>query len=96
VKLTFDFMKQFSMFAALAAASGGSAPSRQTMNRNRSGWMVGVAWAGVVFSVFLMGAAVWFHFTLDPIMRIPFVVLFGGAGVMIGLTSLGYVIRGNR
>jgi hypothetical protein len=25
---TFDFMKQFSMFAALAAASGGSAPSR--------------------------------------------------------------------
>jgi len=28
VKFTFDFMKQFSMFAALAAASGGSAPSR--------------------------------------------------------------------
>jgi hypothetical protein len=28
VKSTFDFMKQFSMFAALAAASGGSAPSR--------------------------------------------------------------------
>jgi hypothetical protein len=25
---TFDFMKQLSMFAALAAASGGSAPSR--------------------------------------------------------------------
>jgi hypothetical protein len=25
---TFDFMKQFSMFATLAAASGGSAPSR--------------------------------------------------------------------
>jgi hypothetical protein len=25
---TVDFMKQFSMFAALAAASGGSAPSR--------------------------------------------------------------------
>jgi len=25
---TFDFMKQFSMFAALAAASGGSALSR--------------------------------------------------------------------
>jgi hypothetical protein len=24
----FDFMKQFSMFATLAAASGGSAPSR--------------------------------------------------------------------
>jgi hypothetical protein len=24
----FDFMKQFSMFAALAAGSGGSAPSR--------------------------------------------------------------------
>jgi hypothetical protein len=28
VESTFDFMKQFSMFAALAAASGGSAPSR--------------------------------------------------------------------
>ena len=28
VKSTFDFMKQFPMFAALAAASGGSAPSR--------------------------------------------------------------------
>jgi hypothetical protein len=25
---TFNFMKQFSMFATLAAASGGSAPSR--------------------------------------------------------------------
>jgi hypothetical protein len=28
VMSTFDFMKQFSMFAALAAASDGSAPSR--------------------------------------------------------------------
>jgi len=28
VKSTFDFMKQYSMFAALAAASGGSALSR--------------------------------------------------------------------
>ena len=28
VKSTFDFMKQVSMFAALGAASGGSAPSR--------------------------------------------------------------------
>jgi hypothetical protein len=28
VKFTFDFMKQFSMFATLAPASGGSAPSR--------------------------------------------------------------------
>jgi len=28
VKSTFDFMKPFSMFATLAAASGGSAPSR--------------------------------------------------------------------
>jgi len=28
VKSTFDFMKQFPMFAALAPASGGSAPSR--------------------------------------------------------------------
>jgi hypothetical protein len=28
VKSTFDFMKQFSMFFALAAASGGSALSR--------------------------------------------------------------------
>jgi hypothetical protein len=28
VKSTFDFMKQFRMFATLAAASGGSAPSR--------------------------------------------------------------------
>jgi hypothetical protein len=28
VKSTFDFMKQFSMFATLALASGGSAPSR--------------------------------------------------------------------
>jgi hypothetical protein len=28
LKSTFNFMKQFSMFATLAAASGGSAPSR--------------------------------------------------------------------
>jgi hypothetical protein len=28
VKSTFDFMKEFSMFATLTAASGGSAPSR--------------------------------------------------------------------
>jgi hypothetical protein len=28
VKPTFDFMKQFQMFATLGAASGGSAPSR--------------------------------------------------------------------
>jgi hypothetical protein len=28
VQSTFNFMKQFSMFATLAAASGGSAPSR--------------------------------------------------------------------
>ena len=28
VKSTFDFMKQFSRFATLAATSGGSAPSR--------------------------------------------------------------------
>ena len=28
VKFTFDFMKEFSMFATLAAASGGSAPYR--------------------------------------------------------------------
>ena len=28
VKSTFDFIKQFSLFAALAAAIGGSAPSR--------------------------------------------------------------------
>jgi hypothetical protein len=28
VKSTFDLMKQFSMFVVLAAASGGSAPSR--------------------------------------------------------------------
>jgi hypothetical protein len=28
VKSTFDFMKPFSMFAGLALASGGSAPSR--------------------------------------------------------------------
>jgi hypothetical protein len=27
-KSTFNFMKQFSMFATLAAASGGSAPAR--------------------------------------------------------------------
>jgi hypothetical protein len=28
MKSTFDFMKQFSMFGSLAAAIGGSAPSR--------------------------------------------------------------------
>jgi hypothetical protein len=28
LKSTFNFMKQFSMFATLATASGGSAPSR--------------------------------------------------------------------
>jgi hypothetical protein len=35
VKFTFDFMKEFSMFATIAAASGGSAPSRSAAEATR-------------------------------------------------------------
>ena len=61
-------------------------------NRRLSGCLTGVAWVGVISSFFLIGAAVWFHHNLDPIIRIPFVLFCGGGGVMIGLGSLGYIV----
>lgn len=52
------------------------------------------SWVGLVLSLFLIYAAVWFHYNLEEIIRIPFVFIFGGGGVMLGLTSFIYLIKG--
>jgi hypothetical protein len=57
-------------------------------------WARGVAWIGVGASVLLLAAAVMFHLALDPIVRLPFVLLFGGGGFAIGLASVGYLVTG--
>ncbi len=62
--------------------------------RPLNGCMSVVAWIGFAFSLVLIGGAAWFHFSTDPIIRIPFVLFLGGGGLMIGLTSLGYLITG--
>jgi len=60
----------------------------------RPRWARGLAWIGLVLAATLLAAAAAFNFTLDPIIRIPFVVIFGGGGLMIGLASLGYLLTG--
>jgi hypothetical protein len=51
-----------------------------------------VAGLGLAGSLCLIGAAVWFHYSFDPLLRIPFVLLLGGSGAMLGLGSVGYFI----
>lgn len=57
-------------------------------------FLLGVAWVGLAFSLYLIGAAVWYHFNFDPLLRIPFVLFCGGGGLVIGLSSIGYIITG--
>ena len=44
-----------------------------------------VYWIGVAVSLALIGFGVWCHFTMDAIVRIPFVFLPACAGLTIGL-----------
>jgi hypothetical protein len=52
-----------------------------------------VCWVGMVLSLALIGLGVWCHFNMDAIVRIPFVFLPVGAGLMIGLYSLERLLR---
>lgn len=56
--------------------------------------LIGLAWVGVVLSLGLLGAAVWFHLAFDPIIRIPFVVVAATGGLLIGLSCVGYINSG--
>lgn len=47
---------------------------------------------GLVLSIGMLGAAVWFHFSMDDILRIPFVVITAGAGLMLGVPCLSYLL----
>lgn len=62
--------------------------------RQQNPLMVGLAWIGVAFSICLLVAAAWFHFTFDPLLRIPFVLFCGGGGLAVGLGCLGYIVTG--
>ncbi len=52
-----------------------------------------LSWIGLVSSVFLIGLGVLCHFNFDAIIRIPFVLVSVGGGLMIGLYSLGYLLK---
>ncbi len=52
-----------------------------------------LCWTGLAASVFLIGLGVWCHFNLDAIIRIPFVFMSVGGGLMISLYSLGYLLK---
>ena len=52
-----------------------------------------LCWTGLAASVFLIGLGVWCHFNLNAIIRIPFVFMSVGGGLMIGLYSLGYLLK---
>lgn len=53
-----------------------------------------LSWIGLVLALFLIGAAVWFHYHLDAVIRIPFVFIFGGGGVLLGFSCLIYILKG--
>ena len=46
---------------------------------------------GLLSASILVAAAAWFH-TFDPIISMPFVLALGGAGLFIGLSSIGLLI----
>ena len=60
----------------------------------RPGWARALAWLGALLGALLLAAAAWCHFTLDPIISLPFVAFFGVGGLFIGLTSAGYLVTG--
>jgi hypothetical protein len=53
-----------------------------------------LCWVGLAFSIFLIGAGIYAHFTMEPLMRIFFVFIPVGGGLLIGLWCLGYLITG--
>jgi hypothetical protein len=53
-----------------------------------------LAWLGLALSIALLAAALWFHVHLDPIVRLPFVLVCGGGGFMLGMSSVGYLLTG--
>ncbi len=56
--------------------------------------LLALCWIGLVLSIGMVGAAVWFHFTMDDILRIPFVFITAGAGLMLGVPCLSYLLTG--
>src|SRR6266446_4047728 len=55
-----------------------------------------VYWIGVAVSLALISFGVWCHFTMDAIMRIPFVFLSVCAGLMSGLYCVEHLLRQRR
>jgi ABC-type sulfate transport system permease subunit len=55
-----------------------------------------VYWIGVAVSLALISFGVWCHFIMDTIVRIPFVFLPVGAGLMIGLYCVEHLLRQRR
>ena len=58
------------------------------------GWARGLAWTGVAIGGLFLGAAAWFHFNMDPIVSLPFVLFSGAAGTFFALTGIGYLVTG--
>ena len=55
-----------------------------------------VYWIGVAVSLALISFGVWCRFTMDAIVRIPFVFLPVRAGLMIGLYCVEHFLRQRR
>ena len=58
------------------------------------GWARALAWTGVVFGALLLGAGIWAHFAIEPIISLFFVALFGGGGLCLLLAGAGYLVTG--
>ena len=52
-----------------------------------------VYWIGVAASLALISFGVWCHFTMDAIVRLPFVLLSVSAGLMIGFYCVEHLLR---
>lgn len=70
---------------------GASSPAPSSTGRRI---LLALCWIGLVLSIGMLGAAVWFHFSMDAIIRIPFVVITAGAGLMLGVPCLSYLLTG--
>ena len=53
-----------------------------------------LAWLGVLIGALLAAAGVAAHFLFDPLISLPFVVMLGGGGLMVGLACAGYLVTG--
>ncbi len=47
-----------------------------------------ICWLGLVASLMLLGLSIWFHVSMDTIIRIPFVLGTAVIGLIIGLNCL--------